>query len=76
MKTKFIVVIIIAVVILSTTAYLFDQMYDCLYPPHWLKTLPFSLDMCWELFLNGHLPDWLDVREDYAKKQRELIENE
>ena len=67
MKTRLVAVIIIVVIISGIVVYLFDQMYDCLYPPMWMKTPRFGFDRCWELFLNGHLPDWSDAREDCQK---------
>ena len=44
-------------------------MYDCLNPPLWMKIPRFGFEHCWELFLNGHLPDWSDAREDHAREQ-------
>ena len=75
MKTRFIAVIIIGIIVSGTTVYLYDQMYDCLNPPMWMKTPRFGFDRCWELFLNGYLPDWSDAREDYAKKQTHKLES-
>ncbi|MEX0862899.1 hypothetical protein [Nitrosopumilus sp.] len=71
MKTRLLIIIMIVfgIIISGITVYLFDQMYDCLYPPLWMKTPRSSFNHCWELFLNGHLPDWSDAREDYAEKQ-------
>ncbi len=50
-------------------------MHDCLYPPIWMKTPHSGIDHCWELFLNGHLPDWSDAREDHVKKQAHRSES-
>ncbi|WP_368423330.1 hypothetical protein [Nitrosopumilus sp.] len=77
MKTRLLIIIMIVfgIIISGITVYLFDQMYDCLYPPLWMKTPRSSFNHCWELFLNGHLPDWSDAREDYAKKQAHKLES-
>ena len=77
MKTRLLIITTIAtgIIISGIAAYLFDQMYDCLNPPVWMKTPRSGLDHCWELFLNGHLPDWSDAREDYAKKQAHKLES-
>ena len=68
MKTRFVIVIIIGVIIFGTTTYLYDQMYDCLNPPMWMKIPFFGLDRCLQMYANGTLPDWTQAREDYAKK--------
>ena len=77
MKTRFLIAttIVIGIIISGIAAYLFVQMYDCMYPPVWMKTPRSGLDHCWELFLNGHLPDWSDAREDHAKKQTHKLES-
>ena len=77
MKTRLLIIIVIAIgmIISGIAVYLFDQMYDCLNPPLWMKTHRFGFDRCWELFLNGHLPDWSDAREDHAKKQAHKLES-
>lgn len=76
MKTRLLIItmIVIGIIISGIAVYLFDQMYDCLYPPIWMKTPRSGFDHCWELFLNGYLPDWSDAREDYAKKQAHKLE--
>ena len=78
MKTKLIAAIIIGVIISAGAGYLYDQMYDCLFPPMWMK-LPrvYSLGDCLQMYAAGTLPDWTKAREDHAKKQTrnmELIE--
>ena len=69
MKTHFIVAIIIGVIILGSGTYVYSQMYDCLNPPLWMKIPRFGFERCFELFLNGNLPDWSQAKEDYEKKQ-------
>ena len=78
MKTKLIAAIIIGVIISAGAGYLYDQMYDCLFPPTWMK-IPRSYGFgdCLQMYADGTLPDWTKAREDYTKKQAhntELIE--
>jgi len=78
MSSKIIVAIIIGVIISSSVWYLYDQMYDCLYPPMWFKTPRQSnLGDCLQMYADGTLPDYTKAREEHAKKQAlnmELIE--
>jgi hypothetical protein len=79
MKTRFIAAILIGVIISATSVgYLYDQMYDCLFPPMWMKfPRSYNLGDCLQMYSDGTLPDWTKAREDYAKKQArstELIE--
>ena len=69
MKTKLIALMISGVVVFGSFSFVYALMYDCLNPPMWMKIPRFDLRYCWGLFLNGHLPDWSQAREDYAKKQ-------
>ena len=69
MKTKFIVTIIIGVIILGSTTYVYSQMYDCLNPPPWMKIPYFGFEKCFQFFINGNLPDWTQAIEDHEKKQ-------
>lgn len=39
-----------------------------------MKGSPSSFSRCWGLFVNGHLPDYSDDQEDYAKKQTHSME--
>jgi len=78
MKTRLIAAIIIGVIISAGAGYLYDQMYDCLFPPMWMK-IPrsYSLGNCLQMYADGTLPDWTKAREDHAEKQArnmELIE--
>ncbi|MCH9657652.1 hypothetical protein K0U27_02970 [archaeon] len=77
MRTVFLILIltVIGIMILGVAVYVLDQMYDCLYPPMWMKTPRSDVDHCWELFLNGNLPDWHDAQEDHAKKQAHKLES-
>ena len=70
MKTKLIAAIIIGVIISAGAGYIYDQMYDCLFPPMWMK-LPrsYSLGDCLQMYSDGTLPDWTKAREDHAQKQ-------
>lgn len=69
MKTKFIMVIIAGVIISGTATYLFDQMYDCLNPPMWMK-IPrvYGIDDCLQMYYDGTLPDYTIARESHEKK--------
>ena len=69
MKTKFIVLIVVGIIISSGVAYIYDQMYDCLNPPSWMKIPYFGLEKCFQLFFNGNLPDWTQARDDHAKQE-------
>ena len=60
MKTKFIILIIIGLIISGSVAYVFYLMYDCMNPPSWMKGGHYSFHRCWGLFLNGYLPDYPD----------------
>jgi len=78
MKNKLTALIITGVIIFGGSAYLYDQMYDCLFPPTWLK-IPrsYSLGDCLQKYADGTLPDFTKTREDHAEKQAlkmELIE--
>jgi len=75
MKTRFIAAIIIGVIISTGTGYLYVQMYDCLFPPMWIK-IPrsYNLGDCLQMHSDGTLPDWTQERENYAKKQTLKIE--
>jgi len=70
MKTKLIAAIIIGVIVSAGVGYLYDQMYDCLFPPTWMK-IPrsYSLADCLQMYADGTLPDYTKAREDYAVKQ-------
>ncbi len=79
MRTKLIALIIIGVIISAGVGYLYDQMYDCFFPPMWMK-IPrsYSLGDCLQMYADGTLPDWTKAREDHAEKQArnmELIEH-
>jgi len=69
MKTSFIIAIIIGVVILGSALYVYSQMYDCLNPPIWMKIPYFGFEKCFQLFINGNLPDWTQAKEDHEKEQ-------
>lgn len=78
MKTNLIVLIIIGVIISGSLSFVYTQMYDCLFPPMWMK-IPrsYSLGNCLQMYADGTLPDWTKAREDHAEKQArnmELIE--
>ena len=58
MKTRFIAVIIIGVIISAGAGYLYDQMYDCLFPPTWMK-IPRSYGFgdCLQMYAGGAMAD-------------------
>ena len=77
MKTGFIVAIIIGVLIFGSATYVYSQMYDCLNPPLWMKIPRFGFEKCFQLFIDGNLPDWTQAKQDYESKQalkNQLIE--
>ena len=69
MKTILVSAIIAGVIILGSSTYVYSQMYDCLNPPGWMKVPYFGLEKCFQLYLNGNLPDWTQAREDHEKEQ-------
>jgi len=75
MKTKFIAAIMIGVIISTGAGYLYDQTYDCLFPPMWIK-IPrsYSLGDCLQMYADGTLPDYTNAREDHAENQARNME--
>jgi len=74
MKTKLIALIIIGVIISAGAGYFYDQMYDCLFPPMWMKfPRTYSMADCLQMYADGTLPDWTKAREDYAAKESKKI---
>ena len=70
MKTRIVAIIVIGVIIAGGSGYLYDQMYDCLFPPMWIKfPRSYSLGDCLQMYSDGTLPDWTQERENYAQKQ-------
>ena len=69
MKTRIIAIIIAGIVISSVSAYLYDQMYDCLHPPIWMK-IPrnYGIDDCLQMYYHGTLPDHTQSRESHARE--------
>lgn len=78
MKTKFFAIILIGIVVASGSAYLYEQMYDCLNPPEWLKfPRSYGADDCMKMYYDGTLPDWSKERERNAQEQthkEEMVE--
>lgn len=78
MKTRVFAIVIIGIVAASGSAYLYDQMHDCLNPPLWIKfPRSYGVDDCMRMYYDGTLPDWSDEREKYSKEQahrEEMIE--
>ena len=79
MKTRHLTIgAIAAIVVSSIFVYLYDQMYDCLNPPMWMKhPRHYGLDDCLRMYFDGTLPDYTQAREDYAREQahrNEMIE--
>ena len=71
MKTRIIAVILFGIIVFGVSAYVHDQMYDCLNPPMWIK-IPsryHGMENCLQMYADDTLPDWTQAREDYAKKQ-------
>ena len=78
MKIKLIVLSIIGIGLLLGVGYLYSEMYDCLYPPTWMK-IPrqYTFVDCLQKYSDGTLPDYTQAREDFAETQArnsELIE--
>ena len=59
MKTIIIAAIIIGIVISGGFVFVYAQMYDCLYPPIWVK-IPrtYSLGDCLQMYADGTLPHY------------------
>ena len=73
MKTKFIVSIIIGVIVLGTSAYLYSQMQECLYPSERTNRIAYDFNTCWELFVNGYLPYSSEITtEQSEEKEKEF----
>jgi hypothetical protein len=74
MKTRFIVLIAAGIIISSGFVHLYDQMYDCLFPPRWMK-IPrvYGIDDCLQMYYDGTLPDYSQARENYENKQFQNI---
>ena len=68
MKTRFIALIVIGVVLFGSFSFVYALMYDCPNPPMWIKGAPSGFDYCWGLFVNGYLPDYSDERESHEEK--------
>lgn len=78
MKTKIIIAIAMGVIISTVSGYLYNQMYDCLFPPTWMN-LPHSygLSDCMKMYSEGTLPDYTQARKDFKDRQArntELLE--
>ena len=70
MKTRLLIISAIAgAIILGSGTYVYSQMYDCLNPPPWMKVPFFGFEKCFQLFINGNLPDWTQAKEDHEKEQ-------
>ena len=69
MKTRIVAIIIAGIIISSVFAYLYDQMYDCLHPPTWMK-IPHTngIDDCLQMYYQGTLPDYTQTRESHVKE--------
>ena len=78
MKARTAAIIIAGIVISSAFAYLYDQMYDCLNPPLWMKhPRHYGLGDCLKMYYDGTLPDYTQARESHAREQahrNEMIE--
>ena len=82
MKTRLIALIIIGVVLSGSFSFVYVQMYDCMYPPSWMK-LPrpsgfVNLPDCLEKYWTGTLPDypiWEEYLESKATKSEPEGEN-
>ena len=65
-----VIVIVATIGISSFLAYLYDQMYDCLNSPLWIKhPMHYGFGDCLQMYAEGNLPDYTQQREDYAKEQ-------
>lgn len=70
MRIKVAITIGTMIALFSMSVYLYDQMYDCLNPPLWIK-IPriYGVDDCLQKYVDGSLPDWSVERERYAVQQ-------
>jgi len=68
MKTRILIIIgIVGVIILGSGSYVYSQMHDCLNPPPWMKIPYFGFENCFQMFINGNLPDWTLAKEEHEK---------
>ena len=78
MKTRPIAIVITIIVISSLFVYLYDQMYDCLNPPMWMKhPRHYGLGDCLQMYYDRTLPDYTQARENHAREQahrNEMVE--
>ena len=64
MKTKIIATIVIGVISSGGFAFVYAQMYDCLYPPIWVK-IPrtYGLGDCLQMYADGTLPHYANPQK-------------
>ncbi len=63
------VVTVIVIIVSGFTIYLYDQMYDCLNHPIWMKhPRNYRIDDCLQMYYDGTLPDYTIARENYEEK--------
>ena len=78
MNTRIIAIVIAGIIVSSISVYLYDQTYDCLNPPIWMKhPRHYRFDDCLSMYFEGTLPDYTQARENYAREQahrNEIIE--
>lgn len=75
MKTKLLITIIIGLIISSGFAFIYNEMFDCLNPPGWLK-MPrtFGFFDCLEQFANGNLPHYTRDSNISSKEIIQIIQ--
>jgi len=71
MKTRLLIIIAtIGIIVSGSTIYIYDQMYDCLNHPIWMKhPRNYGIDDCLQMYYYQTLPDYTQARENYAKEQ-------
>ena len=69
-KIRFLIIIVmVGIVVSGSTVYLYDQMYDCLNHPLWIKhPRNYGIDDCLQMYYDGTLPDYTVARKNYEEK--------
>ena len=69
MKTRVLIIFAIGMMVTGSSVYLYDQMYDCLNHPMWMKhPRDYGIDDCLQMYCDGTLPDYTIARENYEEK--------
>ena len=69
MNTSLLIIFAIGMIVMGSSVYLYDQMYDCLNHPMWMKhPRDYGIDDCLQMYYDGTLPDYTIAHENYEEK--------